>query len=505
MNAIGYMRLSIRDQSRYSLEYQEESIREYCRKNKLELTGMFKDNGESSYTFDRADFKEVEAFIKKHKGQNQYLIIMDHDRFSRNLSEALTKIADLENKYGIKVVATHEPVDIDPSDPNVFMQRAFRYLIANEELLRIRKRTRQGMRHAQETGRYVNRAPFGYLNAKDPGGKSTLEVDPRRASIIQKIYADYLSGIPMHLVLKEVRAMGFTIKGNSAIQKVLSNCVYAGMIKVPADKKQPDRLVKAIHMAIVSEADFWIAQEMLGNKRPSKAQPEERFPLRGILKCWCGQHMTAGFTKGKRNYYLYYRCIKHTGVNISGIELHKQFKALLDELSFSEPQIKKIRKLVKGKLQDAISEKESSIATKSNQLTEVNKKIEKLEARLMNDEIEASTYKTWFQKYSSERALLLKDIDTLKKNGNDKWQRLEKLLPELINIQNVYERLKPITAKIHMVKTVFKHNIVYSEGGFRTPSMSEAFEDKYLNANKKGLLFLEQPLVFSGQTPFCSP
>ncbi|MEO6522075.1 MAG: hypothetical protein ABIN91_10385 [Mucilaginibacter sp.] len=123
----------------------------------------------------------------------------------------------------------------------------------------------------------------------------------------------------------------------------------------------------------------------------------------------------------------------------------------------------------------------------------------------MNDEIEASTYKTWFQKYSSERALLLKDIDTLKKNGNDKWQRLEKLLPELINIQNVYERLKPITAKIHMVKTVFKHNIVYSEGGFRTPSMSEAFEDKCLNANKKGLLFLEQPLVFSGEIPFCSP
>ncbi|MEO6522074.1 MAG: zinc ribbon domain-containing protein [Mucilaginibacter sp.] len=172
----------------------------------------------------------------------------------------------------------------------------------------------------------------------------------------------------MHLVLKEVRTMGFTIKGNSAIQKVLSNCVYAGMIKVPADKKQPDRLVKAIHMAIVSKADFWIAQEMLGNKRPSKTQPEERFPLRGILKCWCGQHMTAGFTKGKRNYYLYYRCIKHTGVNISRIELHKQFKALLDELSFSEPQIKKIRKLVKGKLQDAISEKENSIATKSNQI-----------------------------------------------------------------------------------------------------------------------------------------
>ena len=39
----------------------------------------FKDNGESSYTFDRPDYKAVEAFIKKHKGQNQYFIIMAID------------------------------------------------------------------------------------------------------------------------------------------------------------------------------------------------------------------------------------------------------------------------------------------------------------------------------------------------------------------------------------------------------------------------------------------
>lgn len=66
MNAIGYMRISVRDQSRYSLEYQERSIREYCSRNNLNLTELFKDNGESSYTFDRPDYKAVETFIKNH-------------------------------------------------------------------------------------------------------------------------------------------------------------------------------------------------------------------------------------------------------------------------------------------------------------------------------------------------------------------------------------------------------------------------------------------------------
>ena len=48
MNAIGYMRLSPKDQSK-SLEYQESSIKEYCKRNSLNI-GLFKYNGESSWT-----------------------------------------------------------------------------------------------------------------------------------------------------------------------------------------------------------------------------------------------------------------------------------------------------------------------------------------------------------------------------------------------------------------------------------------------------------------------
>lgn len=284
----------------------------------------------------------------------------------------------------------------------------------------------------------------------------------------------------------------------------MGNCIYAGMVKVPADAKRPERLVKALHPAIVSEGDFWLVQEMLGNKRPSKAQPEERFPLRGILKCWCGLHMTAGFSKGKRNYYLYYRCLKHTGTNISGITLHNQFNDLLRSLSFSPEQLTKISSLVSDKLKKSLGEKESLSKAKSAQLTELNRKIEKLEERLMNEEIEASTFKNWFQKYSSERAMLLKEIGSLKQNGTDKWQRMEKLMPALTNLFDIYEKAN-ISAKNKLVKAVFKHNLVYSDGAFRTPFINDAFALNYLNTNKKGLLFVEQPLAFSGQNPFSSP
>lgn len=301
MNAIGYMRLSVRDQSRYSLEYQEQSIRDYCTRNNLVLTALFKDNGESSYTFDRPDYKAVETFIKKHKGQNQYFIIMDHDRFSRNLAEALMKISELETKYHIKVIATHESVDIDTNDPTVFMQRAFRYLLANEELLRIRKRTRDGMRQAQQSGRYLGLAPFGYTNSKDSDGKAVLLVDDKHALIIQTIFMEYLSGTPINEIQKRAKEKGFSRNGNSAIRRVLSNSVYAGLIKVVAEKNKPEKYVKGLHIPIINSADFWKVQEKLGNIKPLKTQLRDDFPLRGVLRCWCGKHMTAGFSKGKTN------------------------------------------------------------------------------------------------------------------------------------------------------------------------------------------------------------
>lgn len=49
---------------------------------------------------------------------------MEHDRFSRDLSEALSKIKKFESIYGIKVVSVDEPLDIDTEDTSVFISRA---------------------------------------------------------------------------------------------------------------------------------------------------------------------------------------------------------------------------------------------------------------------------------------------------------------------------------------------------------------------------------------------
>ena len=62
----------------------------------------------------------------------------------------------------------------------------------NQELLRIRKRTRDGMRQAQTSGRYLGRSPFGYLNSKDKQHKSILLVDDKKAVVVQQIFQEYI-------------------------------------------------------------------------------------------------------------------------------------------------------------------------------------------------------------------------------------------------------------------------------------------------------------------------
>ena len=504
-NAIGYRRLSERDQSRYSLEYQERAIQEYTQKYNLNLLSIYTDNGQGSDTFDRPDYRALESFIKKHKGKARYLIVMDHDRFSRNLPEALMKIDELEDKYRIKVLATNEDLHLDTKDPAVFMQRAFNYLMANQELLRIRKRTRDGMRQAQLQGRYVNMAPFGYINSKDESGRSLLKIDAEKADIVRMVFREYLAGTPIFLIHKKARSMGFKYTGNSAIPRVLSNCLYAGLVRVTGDKNRPEKLVKGLHQPIVKETEYWLTQEKLGNKRTSKTQPKAEFPLRGILKCWCGQNMTAGFTKGRKKYYLYYRCISHVQKNYRGDVLHKQFEELLETLSFTKKQVEFIERKAKERLENQTSDSKKVFIARQKQLAEIEQKIEKLEERLMNDEIDGATYKKWLQRFKQEKAVIIDDLETAVSDDREsRFKRLEGLLPKLVNLKEIYKRAN-LQNKHALIRGVFKLSLSYFDGKFRTAYIEPMFARNALKAKEKGLLDFEEPIAFLGEIPSCSP
>lgn len=503
MNAIGYIRISKKDQSTHSLDYQEKSIRDYCDRNDLVLGSLFIDDGESSYTFDRPDYKALEDFIKKHKGKVKYLIVFDHDRFSRNLPEALQKIEFLEKKHGLKVIATSEPLDIDTSDPSVFLLRAFKYLIANQELMTIRKRAKVSARHAQESGRYINLAPFGYINAKDSSGKMVIQVDEPRRFMIEKVYRDYLNDVPHYIIHQELKDLGFPHTAKSSVFRILNNPLYCGLVRVCAHGKHPEKLVKGIHEGIVPEHLYRRAQEKLKrHKRKMVAKPKEEYPLKGIIKSpCCGRDLTAGWSTGRKKKYLYYRCLDHSNVNISGIELHDKFDELLRHLSFTKEFVDEVVQLVSGKVKTSLKSSDQRYQEIRMQLQALDTKIESVENKLFTDVITDHTYKRSMDKFNGEKAELQQELENLD-NFNEHIQQDLLVLPYMINLHQVYHDA-PIGQKHAIVRQVFKDDLTYFKGMFRTPSVNPGLCCNLLVLKQIGLLDIEQPYEFEKSFSSC--
>lgn len=488
MNAVCYLRLSTKDQSK-SLEYQETIIRDYCKRNKLKILEVFRDNGESSYTFKRNSYLALENFIKKHKRKCQYLVVLDHDRFSRNLPEALIKIAELERKYDVKVISTNEPINLDTSDSDVFMKRAFEYLIAHRELLTIKNRTRLGILNAKEKGRFLGKAPFGYTNIKKPLNEQTIEINSSQSFIIKKIFADFEAGVPQKTIHKEVLGLGFKNRGSNAINDILKNPVYAGLIKIKAFKNTSEKYVKAHHEAIISETDFWRTQKVLDGKPKRQTRTNEEFPLRGVIKCPCGRNLTAGWTKGNRKYYLYYKCVDHLSINIPGETMRMKFEELLKKITLQKHQVDLLNTSLLSLSDELLKDENKRQKEKTRQLRHLREKTIKLDQKFIADQISVSAYHRCREEFKTEKnhiesmfnKLLLDKVYTKNVLKAFKFGRF--------NFYKVYRR-SGILQKHVLVRLIFKDYLTWDQGLFISSYFNELLKFNLRKANINTLLML---------------
>ena len=357
MQAVGYARLSDKDERSNSIKSQCKRIEDYCVSNNLQLLNIFVDDGRSGWTFDRPGFIELEKFCKSNKSV-ELLVIPHFDRFSRtDPIDAMVKERYFRDKLNVKVLQVSEPVDLDTNNPTYLIVRFMQAFASNEERNRIVDRTITGMRYSLSQGRYCTTAPLGYRNARDEAGRPLLIIDEEKAILIRNIFKWYLAGHSIEEVKQKAKQQGFNRSGNSAIQRILANSIYASLVKVPAYKGQPEKLVKGLHVAIISENDYWTVQEKISGKS-KRFHRREDVPLRGVLKCHCGRHLTAAPSKSHTGkFYWYYFCESHRKVNLSANKLHKQFEAILDELTLSENEAALMKAAVTKRVETFINNK----------------------------------------------------------------------------------------------------------------------------------------------------
>ncbi len=491
MTALGYIRISIADQSVYSLSGQEQRIRDYCQINKINLLAVYKDQGESSYTFDRPDFKALEDFIKKKSGIT-YLIVADYDRFSRNLAEALLKIRELQTKYKISVLSVNDPIGADISDPSSFMITAFKLLLAENELHGIRKRTKSGIKQATLQGRFANKAPYGYINSKDEEGKAVILLS-EHASNVREIFRLFLLGVNPKEISRQLDIKG---KSNSIIHRVLTNRVYIGEVRVSGTTQW----VKGIHAPLVSGQDFWTVQEKL-NVKNHVSQPNDEVPLRGALRCFCGKKLTAGKSKGNGGNYWYYFCSEHKNY-LPAKKLHKQFDLILESSSLPKEVIEEVKEQIIEKINNELASEDTN-ALKA-ELKRVIVKIESTEKKFLSTpEMSEKVYRSVIGELRQKERELHQRINAGTTNAKLYFETLNKLLPKLYDLKSSFDLLSAPRKRL-FIDAWFNNSLSYENGIYRTIDKGGIFSSQMHIAKEKGLIKIDQPLKKIGKNPVSS-
>ena len=499
-NAIGYARISTADQSNFSISGQQEYIIQHCERSGFHLLDVFLDEGQSAKNFDRANWKELEKYIKANFKKVDYLIVSKYDRFSRNVAEALNMIDTLEKKYQIKVISVMEPIALHPDSPYYFQFRTQMLLGADVELRVIRDRTRFGMVSAAKNGRYIASAPRGYKNARDSQNKPILVIDEDVAKLIRMVFNLFICGMPLVEIKKKMKDTELKLIGNSALPRILRNHVYAGLIKVPAYYDEPERLVKGLHEAIISEEAFYTAQNLLSGKKQLHTTYNEAVPLRGILHCHCGKVMTAGNSKGRTQHYWYYYCPEHKK-NLSGSKIHGQILEILYNLKLTDDLIEQLMERVRIKLKAAYKNNANVRASKTAELSKLNEQIESLELKYISNEIDVIAYKKWLPKLIDKRTSINKTIESLKMPSIEK---ISTLLDNVGDLCTVYEKAN-VFRKQALIKMLFGEKLMYENGIYRTTFLLSLFYPKILILKEKQLLEIQETACNSGFTPICAP
>jgi site-specific DNA recombinase len=480
-----YIRVSTDEQADkgYSQRNQEEMLEKYCSLNNISVRKViFEDH--SAKTFNRPKWKAYLLDLKRYKGKSDFVLFLKWDRFSRNAGDAYQMINTLR-KLGVEPQAIEQPLDL--SIPENKMMLAF-YLAAPEvENDRRALNVKQGMRRARKEGRYMGKAPFGYINRTDENGRKYIAISEPQASIIRWSFKEISKGIlNTEQIFLQAKKKGFT-GAKSLFWFAIRNPVYCGKIFVPKDKNDESYFVRAKHDPIVPEYLFNDVQDVLDGRQRvylPKVASSPSLPLRGFLVCpECGKLLTGSSSKGRYKYYEYYHCFNGCSYRMRAEMINSQFLEYLDAYIPKE----ELLDIYKITLQDAWLNQTSHLSKErkeiENQIKALQERLVYLGELLMNKFIEPEDFRDMKSINSEKIEKLNKLLIKLSSEKIDIEEMLDIGLDNLLKLNIAYQA-GDIERKREIISAVFPDNLHIENGVLRTTRVNETIKYIYLIDNK---------------------
>jgi len=481
--AILYRRVSTTDQKVFgnSLNAQQGSLRDFCEKNSMNIVKEFQEDY-SAKNFNRPEWKRLNAFAKKNKKDIDYLLVVDWDRFSRNVFEALGVINDFKD-MGIEVNCIGKWINY--SDPSQIMMQLM-YLGMPEVDNKIRsQKVQMGMRQGLKEGRWNVMQPIGYVSGKDELGKPLMQLDLIKAPLIKELFNTFSLGVySQNEILKMPKFRKLKLS-KSTLSRVLRNILYVGDIKVTEKNDEPEQIVKGLHKPIVSREMFNKVQYLLAsrNRNTSKQNKmRDDMYLRGHLKCVkCGGNLTGSASTsktGKKHYY--YHCNRAKGCKES-FRVKDAHNELINLFRDLKPPVE-VCDLFELVLEDYYK---SSKQTQYNEIKRVKSEIEdlvlkkdKLLDKLLDEVISDDLFKKHTKNIEKELTEKRNELSNLNDYQKDLSEYINYGLKLMQNLETLFEQSN-VNVKNKLLSSIFDEKIEFDGQKYRTPKFKEGFEFIY--------------------------
>ena len=291
----------------HSLEAQLTNLQAYAVRKGLDVVQTYRII-ESSTRGYRPEFERMIEFLKKQKSRHA-LIVDCVDRLQRSFTHTPILNSLMEkNTLEIHFVREGNIIDKDANSMQKMMWN-MGTVMAQSYTDQLSDNVRRSIKHKLAKGEWIAQAPLGYLNATDPAtGRSMIVIDPQRELLIQKLFADYASGIysMAELARKSEKDGLLTRKGRplslQTVAKILANPFYSGLMRIKG-KLYPHAYPKLV------EPGVFAACEARKRYTPQQAIRITRHPflLRGLVSCAAsGRKATCALQK-KQYIYLMVR------------------------------------------------------------------------------------------------------------------------------------------------------------------------------------------------------
>ena len=223
-------RVSSEEQQRegFSLDIQEEALREWAAKTGAEIAKMYRVAETAHKSEKRKVFHEMLASAREQAGKIAGILFYKLDRAARNMQDWI-ELVSLRDNFGLEVICITEPFDQSPAGKlNANMLAAISQFYSDQ----LAVRTKEGVDRRVKSGLFPGHAPYGYENYRE-NGRGLVRVNKEKALVVQKVFNLYATGNhTLDSIVTILREKGFRYSASqpyfmrSLIYDILRNRSY---------------------------------------------------------------------------------------------------------------------------------------------------------------------------------------------------------------------------------------------------------------------------------------